>query len=259
MCHRCGTIRLNPRMTRDEAARYYQTAYPERQRDPQTFFREQERQNAAEYLLPYLQRGMRILDYGSGPGGKLASLAKAGYFVHSYDLNPLYRAYAVAHGLKEFDDQIKYDAIYLSHTVEHWTDPQEDLRSIMSKFLKDGGLVVIEVPLVDRLLLGGRSDGIRGDIYFPHIWYFSVSSLDKLLLSLHALRTYTDRLTLCVYKYHARDPESVISSTPFRDRLLLTFVGIASMSRLTSFCAGMLNRLVNYIDLSHAARVNPDA
>jgi SAM-dependent methyltransferase len=258
ICRRCGTIRLNPRMTREQAAHYYETAYPDRQREPEVFFKEQERQNAAEYLLPYLQRGMCILDYGCGPGGKLARLTRDGYFVYAYDLNPVYRSYATAAGLKEFDDRIKYDAIYLSHTVEHWTRPLEDLRVLLTRFLKDGGTVIIEVPLVDRLLLGVRSEGIRGDVYFPHIWYFSVTALDKLLSALHSTRVYTDRLTLCVYKYKALDPKSPIRPTPFRDRLLRTLISISSMIPGMSFCAGMLNRLVNYIDLSHASRVNPE-
>jgi SAM-dependent methyltransferase len=249
ICEACGTIRLDPRMTRTGAEQYYASLYPERQRDPARFFREQEAQGASEYLKPYLSVNMRILDYGCGPGGKLARLARDGYSVYAYDLNPAYRDYAARHGLIPFDPDMKYDAVYLSHTVEHWTDPFEDLQRLVSRHVRDGGLVLIEAPLIDRLLLGGRRQGVRGDTYFPHVWYFSVSSLDSMLHQLKCTRIFTDRLTLCVYKYSENASVRSVSAMRARGRWLV---------RLIAVCAAIVNRFVRYVDVSQAGRLNPD-
>jgi SAM-dependent methyltransferase len=245
-------------MSREQAAQYYATQYPERQRDAEEFFSDQIRQGASEYLARFLHKDMDILDYGCGPGGKLASLVKDGYRISGCDLNPAYQSFAESRGLRRFDPALKYDLIYLSHTIEHWTDPREDLQSIITASLRDGGRIVIEVPLLDRLVLGGRRNGIQGDTYFVHIWYFSVRSLNKLLGTLSCHPVYTDRLTMCVYECMKSSDPIPVKRTELTDALLRGAIAFCSWP-LAAFVAGLVNRIVKYVDVSNARRLNPEA
>ncbi len=243
-------------MDRTQAAHYYSTQYPERQRDPAEFFREQADQNAPQYLARFIRPDMDILDYGCGPGGKLAGLASRGFRISGFDLNPLYLEFAESRGLRRVAQGRQFDLIYLSHTLEHWTDLAEDLQNILQSFVRPGGTVAIEVPLLDRLLLGGRRDGIHGDLYFVHIWYFSVRSLDKLMNSLGCRRVHTDRLTLCVYTFEGIPEGRTVAATPLYDAGLRTLIAVCS-NPIAAVGAGLINRVIRYIDLSAAARLNP--
>lgn len=254
VCTACGTIRLDPRMDREQATLYYATMYPDGQRAPEEFFKDQAGQRCSEYLQNFLRKDMRILDYGCGPGGKLTNLLARGIQVRGLDLNPKYRAFAESRGIRPPQQGEKFDAIYLSHTIEHWTDPAEDLHMILQTFAHHESLVIIEVPLIDRLLLGGRRDGIYGDVYFVHAWYFSVRSLDKMLRSLGCERVFTDRLTLCVYKLSGSPSKSVVA-TPLQDAALRRMIGWCSHP-VIGFGARLVNRVIGYIDLTWAARLN---
>ncbi len=177
-------------------------------------------------------------------------MVEKGFQVYGYDINEMYQQYAQMKGLRHFEPDLKYDCVYLSHTIEHWVELLEELQEIVSRYLTDGGFLLVEVPLIDRLLLGGRRDGIRGDTYFVHTWYFSVRSMDKLFDQLKCTRTYTDRASLCVYRYDAEREISPVESTPFWDIALRKMIDIGSLP-LISRTACFLNRYFNYVDLSH--------
>lgn len=250
VCKMCGTIRLNPRMTQEQATYYYGSIYPEQHLAPAQFFENQVMQGASHYIRPFVDKDMLILDYGCGPGGKLAKLAEDGYQIYGHDLNDQYVQYAQDHGIRPFRDDLTYGCIYLAHTLEHWIDPVCDLQTIIRRYLKDKGLIIIEVPLIDRLLLGDRRNGIQGDTYFPHAWYFSVTSLDKLMARLGCKRIYTDRVTLCVYIYDALHVAAAVRSTSIKDRCLHTMIALCS-NPAASRVVKLLNRFIRYIDVRH--------
>ena len=66
--------------------------------------------------------------------------------------------------------------------------------------MKHGGLLCVAVPLINRIIAGARPEGIVGEIYFPHRWYFSVDNLDRLLGRLGLERVGSDFATTTIYK-----------------------------------------------------------
>ncbi len=70
-CRQCGTIRLNPRMSKEQAAEYYNRLYPKGQEAPEGFFLKQKGKKADVYLSKFFDSDAKILDYGCGPGGSL--------------------------------------------------------------------------------------------------------------------------------------------------------------------------------------------
>ena len=258
ICKMCGTIRLNPRMTQKQATYYYGSIYPEQHLGTTQFFENQAMQGASFYVRPFVDKDMLILDYGCGPGGKLARLAEDGYQIYGYDLNHQYAQHARDHGIRPFRDDLKYGCIYLAHTVEHWIDPVPDLQKVIYRHLKDKGLLIVEVPLIDRLLLGDRRNGIQGDTYFPHAWYFSVTSLDKLMMQLRCKRVYTDRVTLCVYIYDESQLATVVRSTVLKDYCLHKMIALCS-NPAVSRVVKLLNRFIQYIDLRHYQKAKSEA
>ena len=254
VCRACGTLRLDPRMDRIQAADYYANAYPERQLDAQSVFLDQIKMRSSAYLREWIKPNLSILDYGCGPGGKLADLARRGFRISGFDINPDYLCFAESQGIPPVQRGQRFDVIYLSHTLEHWTDPLGDLEDVINLYLRLGGTLIIEVPLIDRLLLGSRRDGIHGDIYFVHAWYFTVRSLDKLMGALGCQRIDTDRLTRCVYTYNC--PRRAVASTPAGDAVLRAMIRLCSLPVISTL-APLLNRVTGYIDVSAAITINP--
>lgn len=255
ICKKCGTIRLDPRLKNEESAAYYNTDYANNQLSTEEFYMQQIKQNATIHIKKYIKKDGTILDYGCGPGGKLASLVSEGYSVYGFDLNEQYRSFAFTKGLKPYEQTMQYDCLYLSHTLEHWLDPMKDLSRLISTHLKDEGTLIIEVPLLDRLLLGVRPNGIHGEIYFVHTWYFSVSSLDKLMAQIHCKREYTNRVTFCIYKYSKNKQVSPITTTTLKDWSLRKGISVASTPGIRTV-ARLLNSLTHYIDVYHSPELN---
>ena len=240
-------------MSPQQAKVFYETTYNE-VHEPDKFFKEQQSQNVGVYLRRYLNNTKTILDYGSGPGGKLASLVNEGFEVFVNDLNPRFVVYAQAHGLKKWDELGKYDCIFLSHTVEHWIEPFVDLSKLFSQNLKAGGCVIIEVPLVDRLVLGYRRAGFVEETHLAHVWYFSTAALAEMMRQLGFVLVFSDNVTTCVFRHFPNSgiPNRLLSK-PWRTRLLLSII---SVSRVSIFARVLqqINRLIGYIDIDFQKR-----
>jgi SAM-dependent methyltransferase len=246
-CPHCGTIRLSPHLSKEAAATYYSAAYHRERHDPGQFFESQLDRDSVGRVLPYLNSGMTVLDYGCGSGGKLCRLLAEGIRVFAFEPNEGYLVHALKNGLVLYDQNTKYDCIFLSHTVEHWAEPLSDLRSLIRQNLKNEGLIVVELPFLDRLLIGARRQGVRGDLKFSHAWYFSTSTLDKMMGQLGAERIYCDRMNTSIYRYNEKREVAAIKSTPVRDRLLRALIRVASIRPLPAFL-GRLNRVIRYIN-----------
>jgi SAM-dependent methyltransferase len=254
-CRVCGTLRLDPRLTAEGAVKYYKESYGDLQYSLEEFYNSQLKQDADKLIFKHLPISGTILDYGCGTGGKLSRLQSYGYQLSGYDINQAYMNYAVSRGLIPFDKDKKYDVLFLSHTIEHWTDVFKDVSDLVINNLNSNGMVIIQVPLIDRLLTGARSDGLRGDVYFVHIWYFSVRSLTKLLAPLQCKKVYSDRVDLVVFKH---DPSMRIAKhqkTSFLDRALLFFIVIFS-TRIGKLFARFANRITKYVNVYDRQDVN---
>lgn len=112
--------------------------------------------------------GMRTLDIGAGGGENVYLMRKLGCEAYGIEPNLGYGSFSREnYGVEVFlgmyqDAEFEpgsFDLVSLYQVLEHLADPAEDLRR-MSRFLKTGGLFLIEVP--DILFPG---------MHFDHKWH----------------------------------------------------------------------------------------
>jgi len=110
------------------------------------------------------RRGMRTLDIGAGGGEWVYLMRRLGCEAFGIEPNLGYGSFAKDHyGVEVFlgmhqdatFEPASFDLLSLFQVLEHLADPVEDLRQL-SRFLKPGGLFLIEVP--DILFPGMRFD-----------------------------------------------------------------------------------------------------
>ena len=104
-----------------------------------------------------LIKGTEILDFGCGKGGFIQLSKKISKRSVGLELNIINREYLNNIGiqcvntLSELNDD-KFDLITLNHVFEHLNDPITILVELQ-KYLKDDGIIIIEVPHARDLLL----------------------------------------------------------------------------------------------------------
>ena len=115
-----------------------------------------------EKILRKIRPTGKLLDIGAGKGGFVSLAIKNGYEAKGIEPSARFCEYArksygvqVEEGYLErglhFQDE-KFDVITLFHVLEHVPQPQELLRTI-TNYLKEDGVVYIEVPNADASLL----------------------------------------------------------------------------------------------------------
>ena len=137
--------------------------------------------------------GGRLLDFGSGKGqflslfdsafwdltGVETSIPRARFASEHYGLNiysEFYESGVIGEG--------RYNVITLFHVLEHLTEPKALLKKLITGNLKAGGLVVLEVPLIESWqsqIAKDRWMHLDPPIHFSH---YSKMIIDDLLLGL---------------------------------------------------------------------------
>lgn len=128
--------------------------------------------------------GGRLLDIGCAGGGFLVRMQALGWQVAGVEPDPESRAIATARGLQVFEtldalaatDDPAFDAITLSHSIEHMHDPAGELRRCRA-FLKPGGMLWVATP--NAAAAGHRRYGRAWAPLDPprHLVLFTPSSL----------------------------------------------------------------------------------
>lgn len=208
MCRSCGTLRLDPYLTDEDAGTYYAEDYLQPGYNHGFAERFADRATEQKHLFPLADRlppDSDVLDFGCGCGGVTNFLVERGHAVFGHDLSVEALDHAVSSGLRRHDPDAgrRYDAVVTYHSVEHHVDPNATLGE-MAGLLNDGGLLCVAVPLINRIVAGVRADGIVGEVYFPHRWYFSVDNLDRLLGRLGLERVWSDFATTTIYRKTGR-------------------------------------------------------
>ena len=109
----------------------------------------------AGYSVRFLHRQLRgkLLDVGCGNGAFLHSMSQLGWEVEGIELDPIAAQQAIARGIRVQVGDLhdadlppnSFDAITLTHVIEHFADPAEMLR-ILHAALKPGGVLVSVSP-----------------------------------------------------------------------------------------------------------------
>jgi len=116
------------------------------------------RELKGRYPLPWRGQG-KVLDVGCGAGGNLKTLQDQGWQPYGVEISEI----AAVHARELTEGQIhtgtiesapfpqaSFDLVLMSHSLEHLPSPVDALRRI-HRFLKDDGLLVIQVPNVRSL------------------------------------------------------------------------------------------------------------
>lgn len=132
----------------------------------------------------------KLLDVGCGGGRFMSRMGRRGWEVEGIDFDEkatskITRRYGIktyTGGLLSYKlPDASYDAITMSHTIEHLFDPEKTLAECM-RILKPGGRLVITTPNVEGVaaMLFGRF--WRGWEPPRHLHLFSVKTLQNILL-----------------------------------------------------------------------------
>jgi len=130
----------------------------------------------------------RLLDVGCGRGDFLIRAQYCGYDCFGIDFDSATVNIAISRGVSamvtEIHDlplDVQYDAIVLSHVVEHVSDPVRLLGDIFKR-LKPGGYFYISTPNLESAGRLTFENSWRGVDFPRHLQYFNASNL-KLLLN----------------------------------------------------------------------------
>jgi SAM-dependent methyltransferase len=138
--------------------------------------------------LKQYQGDKRLLELGSFTGHFLNLAKGIGYEVIGVEPDFVAREYARRHfSLNVYESFVQdlhfearaFDVIVMIHVLEHLTDPTDTLLELR-RVLSDSGVLVIEVPIIDRILFKLLGKYHR-HIIMDHILLFSQATLLKFL------------------------------------------------------------------------------
>ena len=189
-CRKCGMVYTNPRL-REEITHdlYNDRAYDESYKIkliPAIDYRKNVLAvNKYKQISAHFDKPGTVLDIGCGLGELLSVFQDEKWECTGIEFNEFAVKYArasfnlniVSKSIYEFDGADKYDLIMLWGVLEHFYDPAKILKKV-SGLLKDDGLLVLEVPSGDSVLVRYFEQNpqsvdriIEGD---RHIMLFSV-------------------------------------------------------------------------------------
>lgn len=132
----------------------------------------------------------KLLDVGCGGGRFMRRMGRMGWEVEGIDFDDkatdkITRRY----GMKTYTGDLlacrladaSYDAVTMSHTIEHLPDPEKTLNECM-RILKPGGRLVVTTPNVEGAAAALFGAHWRGWEPPRHLHLFSITTLKNLLL-----------------------------------------------------------------------------
>lgn len=138
------------------------------------------------YTERFGSRPQHVLDIGCGSGRILSELKAIGHTVVGVEPDPNARKIAVAQGLTVYPGTAEniptelhaaqFDAIFMTHVLEHCVDPLKALQNAVN-LLADGGKLIVEVP--NNAALGFQKSGMTWRwLDVPrHLNFFTPASL----------------------------------------------------------------------------------
>lgn len=190
LCHICGVIYANPRMTEATASSFYENEYRQIYRTEHDAVEEEFAQceQAARELKAELEEGYglcpaRVFDIGCNAGGWLVPFVEAGIEVHGVDYGPERVAYGQQRGMPIETGSIETleclgltaDLIIMNHVLEHATNLRETLARVRG-LLSDEGMLYVALP-------GLFDSDLQRVFQNAHPWQFTAETLTYVMES----------------------------------------------------------------------------
>lgn len=187
ICHGCGLVYTNPRVSEKENADYYHKDYWGDYKDQsvpdEKFFRRRlpKIKPMLGQLKPFLRPGVKVLEVGCSVGALLWSMknlvGSTGQFIgieahhgHAQFAREQKKLDVRAGLLHEVEHKLpaaSFDLVVMNHVLEHTTSPT-DVFLKLKKLLKPRGVLVVEVPNIE-------APGSRLSHFFHRAHHFSFS------------------------------------------------------------------------------------
>jgi len=161
-CENCGLVFQSRKESQAANPEFYRRTYRQiyqvsEEPTPKDLWVQEQR---AKHLIDILGQHLdifpeKVLDIGASAGVLLQQFRKSfGSHVVGVESGDAYRAHAKESGIEMKEsigallasDHGKFDLVSMSHVLEHLTEPVEDLKRIKLELLKDGGILLLEVP-----------------------------------------------------------------------------------------------------------------
>jgi len=197
ICRDCGLIQTNPRMDESSYKEFYRTQYIQlntgKDKATREYFLDRyfEGANIYRYLknhFPKDPNNMFVVEIGCSAGGILAYFRDRGCGVMGLDIDED----SVLFGRKNYNLDLRVgslseqtlerppDIIILSHVLEHFSRPNEEL-SAVRRAASAGTIIYIEVPGFKNLLFNFYDLDFLHSLQIPHLYFFSIITLQNLL------------------------------------------------------------------------------
>lgn len=196
-CRNCGMVYSNPRLKESITHNMYSES------DYSEFYKIklipaiEYRKNVLatkkyDQIKHYFKKTGHVLDIGCGLGENMSVFKDNGWTCTGVEFNEFAANYArknfglniINKSIYDFDSSEKFDLIMLWGVLEHFFDPKKVLMSV-HHLLKDDGLLVLEVPSADSVLVRYYEETqktvdriIEGD---RHIMLFSIRGFKEML------------------------------------------------------------------------------
>lgn len=199
MCMHCGLFNLNPQIAPGSLPAYYRDLYYSLISGTrpgallEVFVRKEQGKFIYDFVKGCLSKdNIRVCEIGCAGGLNLEGFAKAAEndrirtdmygceYEEHYVSQARHKGFRVAPGGVEslLTFGVKFDLIILSHVLEHFSDPHDELRKIRD-LLGEDGLLYVEVPGIMNLPLYGNDLGAC--LVHAHNYSFNLSSLTYIL------------------------------------------------------------------------------
>ena len=251
LCRSCGLVRSDPYYDEKAISNFYNHEYRElytgQNSATENFFSEQ--RTFGRHIVAFLSskvtgpeiKGKKIFEIGCGAGGILEAFRENGNEVFGCDYGASYIEFGKKKGLnlvvgnsellKQFG---KADIIILNHSLEHMTEPREELARI-TELLSPEGLLYIALPGIYSI-----HDTYRGNLmeYLQnaHVWYFTKKTLTSLLEKCGFQLVAGNEIIMAVYKIgktekttESENPENILRYLK-RTRNLHWYYGLKKFS-----------------------------
>jgi len=196
-CNKCSLVSLkNPTSnTVNYSAKEYRKLHspvlgkslsPKEMFDSQIEFQK----NRITRIKKLLKPTSTVLEIGSSTGHFLFSIKDMVKKVVGIELDPRHAEFARKYcKIEVYDEPLgkqlkfqQFDVIFMFQVFEHISNPLEFL-SLCKKYLKPNGIIYIEVPNVNDVLLSVYDISSFHEFYYrePHVYYYSEKTLYKML------------------------------------------------------------------------------